>query len=349
MNASSSNDTSAPVNDSGHATIRDVARVAGVSLGSISNYLSGKAPISESHRARIERAIEELNYIPNSAVRVMRGARNPVLGFIIPDAGNPYFTEVARGIEDVAIASGWVVVTCNTNGEALREDHYAEVLSQMRVVGAIVSHQSASAQHLAKLHTSGAAVVLLGPGGDELFPSVDVDDERGGYLAVRHLLELGHRDIAFIGGPGGEAEITARIRGARLALEEAGIDQPLVRVDAGGNTLAERVRVGERLLELRPRPTAVFCANDLIALAVQSSIVNAGLRVPEDIAVIGYDDIDGASLGLRPISTIRQPQYEVGAAAAQLIVEFTQGENVSAESVRFAPELVVRSSTVYSS
>lgn len=327
------------------ATIRDVARVAGVSLGSISNFLSGKAPVSDRHRARIEQAINELNYIPNSAVRVMRGARNPVVGFVIPDAGNPYFTEVARGIEDVAIEAGWVVVACNTNGESSREDHYADALSQMRVVGAIVTHQSASPHHLSQLSASGAAVILLGSEGGE-FPAIGADDEHGGYIAVRHLIELGHRDIAFIGGPGGEAQIRARVRGATRALKEFGLEKPLRRVDAAGNSLAARVEAGQALLALRPLPTAVFCANDLIALAVQSSILNAGLRVPEDVAIIGYDDIDSAALGLRPISTIRQPQYELGVEAAKLVVALSQGRELSPSDQSFTPELVARSSTL---
>ena len=163
------------------ATIKEVSALAGVSVGSISNYLTSKKPISDRQRERIQKAIDELGFIPNSAVRVMRGQRNSAIGFMIPDSSNPFFFEVARGVEDVAIAEGYVVVICNTNGEDARENHYAKALSEMRVVGAIATSQSASEKNLSQLDASGASIVLLGSGDHPMaFSSVDVDDVEGG-------------------------------------------------------------------------------------------------------------------------------------------------------------------------
>jgi LacI family transcriptional regulator len=330
----------------GGATIRDVAQLAQVSLGSISNYLTDKKPVSPKARARIESAIAELGFIPNDAARIMRGARSHAIGFVIPDAGNPFLTEVARGIEDVAIRSGYVVVSCNTDGDRGREDHYAQALSEMRVVGAVVMAMSTSESHLRKLEASGAVVVIAGSGHrDSGFPTVEVDNVHGGYVAMKHLLDRGHRTIVFFGGPGAEPQIDDRYAGCVRAIVEAGLDPAiLTRLDANGNSTAARVTAAESVADLIPGVTAAVCANDLLALALEATLIRRGISIPSQFAIVGYDDIDTAELAPIPLTTVRQPQYDLGRVAAQLVLDLADG-NETAAIESFVPELVIRATT----
>jgi LacI family transcriptional regulator len=322
------------------ATIREVAELAGVSVGTVSNFVSDKKPISPTTRAKIETAIRELGWIPNAAVRVIRGSRSPVIGFLIPDSGNPFFTEVAKGIEDVAIASGGLVVTCNTDGDSQREDHFAKSLSEMRVVGAVVTEMTASDQHLEQLTASGATVVILGHSLHPRLNTVYCDDERGAYLAAHHLIERGARNIAFIGGPGGEPHLRRREAGIARALESA---TPVAyrRLDAHGTSLSARRAAATTLLKADRMPDGILCGNDQIALAVISAAASRGIRVPEDLAVVGYDDTEAASLASVPLTTVRQPSYEIGRLAATQIIGGAEGSRTV-----FEPELVVRRSTL---
>lgn len=329
------------------ATIREVARLAEVSLGTISNYLNDNKPIAPETRDRIEAAIDQLGFIPNAGVRVMRGGRSHAIAFLIPDSGNPFLVEVSRGIEDVAIGARHVVVTCNTDGDPEREDHYARVLSEMRVVGAVVMAMSAGESALRRLEASGAPVVVLGGGSHGFgFPGIDVENTHGGYLAMKHLLSLGHRDIVFVGGPGAEPQIDDRHLGCLRAFDEFGIDRArLRRINAEGNTTLARREVAERIVDDMPEVTAGFCANDLIALTVQSVLLQRGIAVPEQFSLVGYDDIGGAELAPVPLTTIRQPQYELGRAAAELVLALAAGDSAAARTRSFEPELVIRSST----
>jgi LacI family transcriptional regulator len=326
----------------GHVTIRDVAGRAGVSVGTVSNFVSDKKPISPATRAKIESAIRELGWIPNAAVRVIRGGRSPVIGFLIPDSGNPFFTEVANGIEDTAIAAGGLVITCNTAGDSQREDHFAKSLSEMRVAGAVVTEITASDQHLQQLAASGATVVLLGYATHPRMNTITCDDEHGGYLAARHLLERGARNIAFIGGPGGELQLGRREAGITRALESAS-GGPVVyrRQDAHGTSLSARRAAATTLLQEDDVPDGIICGNDQIALAVLSAAAYRGVRVPEDLAVVGYDGTEAASLASVPLTTVRQPSYDIGRLAAKHILERAEGMRTV-----FEPELVVRRSTL---
>lgn len=327
-----------------HSTIRDVARLADVSLGTVSNYLSGKKAVSDATRQRIEAAIAELQFVPNAAVRVMQGGRSHVIAFIVPDSGNPFFLEVARGIEDFAIANGHVVVTCNTEGDREREQHYAKALSEMRV-GAVVAVASATNEHLLEtLKNSGVRVVTLGrqaPG--SLFPTIAVDDLRGGFMAMSHVLERGHRRVAFLGAPDAETQIRERFAGCVAAYTDAGFDPAdLLRVDADLNSATARSEASRAVIALEPRPTAVVCANDVIALALEAEAIRAGLRIPDDLAIVGYDDIEGAAIAPIPLTTVFQPRYDLGHRAAEVALS-TSYPDITVSP--FSPALVTRQST----
>ncbi|GAA1661446.1 LacI family DNA-binding transcriptional regulator [Microbacterium lacus] len=328
------------------ATVRDVARLAGVSLGSVSNYLSGQKTVATGTRGRIEAAITQLNFVPNMAVRVMRGAPSHALAFLVPDTWNPFFVGVARGIEDVAIARGHVVVICNTEGDEAREKHYSQALAEMRVRGAVALATGMSDDTLDRLMQTGASVVFLGaPLGDARHPWVTVDDELGGYLGMRHLLEEGYEDVLFLGGPRGERPFTQRLNGSTRALREQGMPSTaLRRLDAAGSSPEDRMQAAAEILALEPRPRAVFCANDQLAVALLSAALREGIRIPEDLAILGYDDSEASAESPIPLSTIRQPQHEIGVAAAELVFDPLAADG-KPRNIEFPPELVVRSST----
>ncbi len=203
------------------ASIRDVAERAAVSVGTVSNFLNDNKPIAPATAERIRAAIDELGFIPNAAVRVMQGARSHALAFLVPDLSNPFLAEVSRGIEDVALEHGHIVIACNTDGDADREQRFAQVLAEMRVAGAITMAMTAEGEPLQLVKDSGARVVLVGSRSDE-YISVDIDNPLAGYLAMEHLLQRGHRRCAFFGGPGAEPQILERLDGIHRASAETG-------------------------------------------------------------------------------------------------------------------------------
>lgn len=326
------------------STIRDVAKHADVSIATISNFLNDNKPIAPETSERIRRAIDELQFIPNSGARVTRGARNHAIAFLVPDSANPFLTSVARGIEDVAVDAGNVVIVCNTDDNSEREAHYARALSEMRVQGAVAMAMHQGSTHLDRLATSGAAIVVLGAR-DDRFPSVEFDNEAAGHLAGEHLAGRGRGRIAFLGGPGAELAIAARMAGVLRALDEAGIaSTELQRIDATGNDTEARIAAAARLLTLDPPVDAVVCANDLLALAMESVALRAGRRVPADLAILGFDDIAEGETAAVPLTTVRQPGYEMGTAAARLVLAQASGKAVD-QPPTFQPALVIREST----
>jgi LacI family transcriptional regulator len=331
------------------ATIRDVAALAGVSIATVSNLLNDTKHISPVTRAKVEQALIDLHFIPNSASRIMRGSRNTVIGFIALDAPDPFFVNVARGIEDVAREAGCVLVLGTTDGQVEREKQYVEALASMRVLGAVIApaYTGGDERHLDRLRLSGAAIVLLGAYESEYVAcGISGDDVRGGQLAVEHLISLGHTSIVCVGGPGGERQIKDRFAGAALAMEQAGLDPgSLGRLDAAGVSIAERADVGARIAELPDRPTAIFCASDTLALAAAGTFSRLGIKVPDDIAIVGYNNIDQTALAPVPLSTVALPQYEIGQAAARMLFSEAEPDHVHSHTV-FEPELVVRESTV---
>lgn len=326
-------------------TIRDVAERAAVSLGTVSNFLNDNKPIAPRTRARIEDAIADLGFVPNRAVKVMRGERAPAIGYVVSDSPDPFFVEVARGVEDVARERGYVLVSCNTQGSREYERTYVTALAEMRVAGAIVmpSFEHSDVPFRA-LRAAGAGVVVLGEWDGETC-SICGDDHEGGRLAVRHLTSIGHTDILFIGGPGGEHQIEHRFSGAKAAIEEAGLrPEALRRIDARTATISDRDDLANQLLALLPRPTAVFCASDSLALAVLNSLLRQGVSVPDDIAIVGFNDIAAARLSVVPLTTIAIPQYETGRTAARLLLDELEPGHRHEQIIQ-QPELVVRAST----
>jgi LacI family transcriptional regulator len=330
-------------------TIGDVAKRAGVSVGTVSNFLNRPNAVAPATSARVQQAIEELRFVRNANAGQLRSGHFQALGLIVLDVANPFFTEVARGAEDAATEAGYVTILCNSDESIEKEERYLQVLEERRVECVLISPVGEDSQRLRGLRERGHAVVLV----DRTTAQADqcavaVDDVRGGELAAAHLIEAGHRQIGYVCGPLTIRQCTDRLRGTRRALENAGLDpeESLQVVEQTSLTVASGRDAVSMLTSADPTPTACFCANDLLALGLIAGAQSAGLNVPGDLAIIGYDDIDYASGCTVPLTSVRQPKYELGMAAAKLaLAEALEPEQHAHQQIVFQPELVVRDST----
>ena len=331
--------------------INDVAARAGVSAGTVSNVLNRPERVSEATRRRVERAIEELDYVRNSSGRNLRSGRSDSIGLVVLDVTNPFFTEVAQGVEDVAAEDGLAVVLLNSAERGDRQRRSARLLAEQRAAGAVVMPVDGDTADLLWLRKQGVSGVLLDRGdvGPEVACSVSVDNLAGGAAAARHLIGLGHERITFLSGPEGLEQCRTRLQGLREGLAEVGIDpEAAVRVVHTAQLNAESgEKAVEEVLAGGPgrRPTAVFCANDQLALGVLKGLGERGLSAPSDLSVVGYDDVATASLVHPGLTTVAQPKYELGCAAMRLLLEELNDPDHTHEQVRYTPELVVRGST----
>lgn len=330
-------------------SVKDVAALAGVSLGTVSNVLNRPDRVSSSTRAKVEAAMSQLGFVRNESARQLRAGRSSALAYVMLDASNPFFTDVARGIEEAAEAADLSLFSCNSDNRADREIAYLNRLEQQRVQGILITPVNPDGAALDELPRRGTPVVIVDrTRSANTHCSVAVDDVLGGELAVTHLLELGHRRIAYIGGPDSLGQVRDRRRGAQKAIAEAGIDpNNLVDLSTTALTVAEGRNAGERLAGLpsATRPTAAFCANDLLALGLLQQCVSLRMNVPDDVAIVGYDDIEFAAAAAVPLTSVRQPRAQLGRAAAELLLQETSDPNHQHQQVVFTPELVVRTST----
>ncbi len=330
-------------------SIVDVAREAGVSLGTVSNVLNRPERVSPATLERVQQAITALGFVRNELARQLRAGRSRSIGMIVLDVANPFFTDMAVGVEEAASEAGLSVLLCTSNEVAERETHYLSLLEEQRVYGVLVTPVTQNSAQMKAMRKRGVPVVLVDRGSGARQCSVSVDDVAGGLLAVRHLLDRGHRRIAVIGGPRSLNQVSDRLTGARTALSEAGVDpERLVVIDTEALNVAGGRSAGQRLLDLpaRSRPTAAFCINDLLALGLLQAMTGRGVRVPDDLAIIGYDDIDFAAAAAVPLTSVRQPRMQLGRAATDLLIDEAEHPDThSHRQVVFNPELVERAST----
>src|SRR5215471_15077669 len=331
------------------SSIREVAKRAGVTLGTVSNVLNRPEIVAEDTRLRVQSAIEEIGFVRNGSARQLRAGTSQYIGLVMLDVANPFFTEVARGVEDTANEAGYAVILCNSDDSLAKESHYLQVLEEQRARGVLITPVQSDASYLQRFRKRGIAVVLLDrPSKIKDLCSVAVDDVRGGELATVHLLERGHEQIGFVHGPLSIRQCADRRRGVLRAVRAAGLDPDRVIVDI--TTPALKTKEGEesveKLLRARVKPTAVFCANDLLALGVMRGLIKQGISIPRDVALMGYDDVEFASMLSIPLTSIRQPKYELGLTAADLLLD--EADNPSSHQhkhIVFQPELIVRESS----
>jgi LacI family transcriptional regulator len=330
------------------ARIRDVAEFAGVSMGTVSNTVNHPERVHPRTRVLVQQAIQELAFVPNQQARVLTGAASNVIGLVVLDVESPFYMGTAHAIERAVRDSGLVVMLCNSEGELPHESELLTMLAAQHVRGVLLA--PAAPEEHATRYTNlprDLPVILLDFDGGATHCSVSVDNVAGGALAVEHLLSLGHKRIAFVGGPAGLRQFAQRARGARQAMATAGLDPAEMLIEASGSGFGTRdgQRAAELLLE-NTLPEAIFCGNDMLAFGIYRGLVDAGVRIPEDVSLIGYDDIDFAKDWVVPLTTIRQPIEELGRQAARLLVDHSARDEAHVHrQVVLQPELVVRRST----
>ncbi|WP_305785919.1 LacI family DNA-binding transcriptional regulator [Symbioplanes lichenis] len=329
-------------------SVKDVAAAAGVSLGTVSNVMNRPEVVSPATRDRVERAMAELGFVRNESARQLRAGTSRTLAYVMLDGSNPFFHDVAQGIELAAEDADLALFICNSNARADREALHLDRLMQQRVQGVLITPVDPESAHLADVARRGIPIVLVDRVAPGEFCSVAVDDVLGGRIAVEHLVEQGHERVAVIGGPESLGQMRERLEGARQFWAEQGLPpEDLTFMPTAAMTVAEGRSAGERLagIPARRRPTAAFCANDLLALGLLQQAIGAGLRIPDDLAIVGFDDIEFAAAAAVPLTSVRQPRQELGKAAAQLVLEEAAAATHRHRQLTFTPELVARAST----
>lgn len=330
------------------AGIRDVAALAQVSTGTVSNTINRPDTVHPRTRAAVEQAIAELGFVPNQQARVLTGASSNVIGLVVLDVESPFYMEAAHVIERAVRESGHVVMLCNSEGDTARESGLLSMLAAQRVRGVLLAPASSddNADRYTGLPGDLPVVLLEFDGGPE-HCSISVDNVEGGRLAVEHLVQLGHTRIAVVGGPAGLRQFAHRAQGAREAIVAAGLDpeEALIEVSVSGLGIQDGRRAAELLLE-GGVPDAIFCGNDMLAFGMYRALADAGYRVPDDIALVGYDDIEFARDWVVPLTSVRQPIDELGSRAARLLIEHSARETSHVHrQILLPPELVIRRST----
>ena len=321
------------------ASVKDVAAAAGVSVGTVSNVLNRPESVAEKTRARVEQAMEDLNFHRNASARQLRAGVSRTVGAIVMDVGNPFYTELARGIEDRLAVDDHTLILCSSDDDPRREARFLRLLAEQGVRGVLVTPMSTTKDRLAALRSLGIASVLMDSSSRE-HASVGVDHVSGGRQAIAHLLEQGHRRILFLAGSEELQQTRHRLKGAVEAIQSIGLDPSevlrMVQLPALTGNDGQQGLISA--LESGWDPTAVFCMNDITALGAMRELRRRGLSVPGDMAVVGYDDLYFAAELMTPLTSVRQPMRQLGWAAADLLLTDTP-------HALFEPELIVRTSS----
>jgi LacI family transcriptional regulator len=328
-------------------TIRDVAKRAGVAPITASRALNDAGYVSAETRTRVRRAAAELNYVPNMLANSLRSNRTHTLALVLSDISNPFWTTVARGVEDEASRCGFTVIYCNTDADERKQAQYISMLLRRRVDGVLLVPSSASGESVRVLQAQNVKVVVL----DHLLKDVSVDVVRGASCEgarrlVDHLIELGHRRIALLTGSAELFTAQERATGYREALQAAqiAVDESLMLF--GNYTVDSGAALTARILQMQPRPTAIFAANNFLAAGALRTLYQEGLRVPADISLTSFDDLPFEYL-LNPFLTVvKQPAYELGSTAGRLLLQrIDHPDETARQEIVLPTEMVIRSST----
>ena len=331
-------------------TMRDIAERAGVSLITVSRALNNKPDVSKETRARVRAIAEELQYAPNVHARALASGDSRTLGLIVADSANPFYGKLIRGVEDTASAQGYGVILCNTSEDREREAAAHQMLREKRVDGMLVTGIRTGLSPLLRLEQENIPFVLLNRYLQEIDADCVVNDNRqGAYEATAHLCGLGHRRIVHLTGPQQISSVRERLAGFRQALDEYDIqfDPGLVlRCDLKLEGGYQQIKTA--MPAFAPRPTAVFAYSDLVAIGVLKALRELGLRVPQDIALVGYDDIEFAPFVDPPLTTVAQLVYEIGQKGTEILLEkinWPEEEEWTPQRMVFKPELRIRASS----
>lgn len=329
--------------------VREVASLAGVSPGTVSNYLNYPDKVAPDTGARIQSAIKKLGYVGNSAARILRVGESKTIAHLAFEVGNPFFFDFAKGVEDRAAEAGYSMLIANSAASEERQNGYLDLFEAQRVRGLLLSPVGKVRQRIIRLGERGIPTVLIDQQADtRICSSVSVDDVEGGRLAASHLIEIGRRRLVFVGGPLTLQPIADRLKGARAAVEQhPGVEIDVI--DVAERTIGTGKRVGQALRG-RGRenlPDGIFAANDLLAIGILHGLLeDPSIRVPDDVALIGYDDIDFAANAVIPLSSVQRPGELFGRTALDLLHQEIRSEGAARhDSVIFQPKLIVRRSS----
>jgi LacI family transcriptional regulator len=332
--------------DPRRVTIADVASHAGVSKTTVSHVISGNRPVSSDTRIRVELAIAELGYRPDGIARSLRTRRTHMVALIIPDITNPFYPALARGLEEEMGDGGYRAFICNSDGRTEQELGFLEEVCDRRVDGIVLDSFHLTEEDVEAVTGGHVPVVWIG-GTPDAHPGVDSvrpDDEQGAFEATMHLVDRGHRAIAMIDGPPGSG--TSRRHGYLRALRHAGLDPVPASPLRSDWTREAGAQALPRLRRASPRPTAVFCSNDLTAIGLIDAAHGHAIAVPDELAVVGFDDIDEAAMTTPPLTTVANPALETGRAAARLLGERMAGTyRGPARAITLPASLVVRATS----
>lgn len=329
------------------ATLKDVAASAGVSIKTVSNVVNHWPYVSDETRKKVWEAISSVGYRPNFNARSLVTGKTRTLGVIIPDISNHFFGMAIRGCEDSLYESEYSLILCNTNEDVERERFNLEMLLSRGVDGLVLWGTRICCEELEQLTGPDLPLVTVELAVEPSKPrhtSINVDNVRGACAVTRHLVELGHTQIAHLAGPDGRLTADRRLAGFRQTLEESGLEVQPQRIQPGRPSIRGGYIAAQELLR-KEKPQAIFCYNDLMALGAMVAIRDLGLSIPQDLAVAGFDDILIASLAEPPLTTVRIAQYELGKLTGKLLLDNLHAQDPRPRSIQFPVELVVRNST----
>ena len=309
-------------------SIKDIARAAGVSHSTVSRALSDSPLVSTTTKERIQLLAREMGYSPDAQARSLVMGRTQTIGVVVTTIIDPFIAEIVQSIENTAHRRGYSVILASSQSEPEREIAAVEILHSKRVDGVIVASSRVGAHYQEHLQRLRVPVVLVNSRSEQSGPytfSVSVDNHHGGYLATRHLVDAGHRRIAYVGGAPDHSDDLARVEGYRRALREAGIDPDPALILPGTGRAGGGERALPALVAPADRPTAVFCYNDMTAIGLLRAARREGVSIPRDLAVVGFDDIPLASYVVPSLSTITQPKRELGQRATEMVLDLLLG------------------------
>jgi LacI family transcriptional regulator len=327
------------------ATIADVAAKAGVSVSTAARVLSGNGYAAEGTRRLVLDAARDLGYVPNQIARSLRTRQTRMIGLLIGDVENSFYSSIAKNVESVAKDAGYHVVLCNSDDDAESEREYLKLLQAMRLDGLIVTPTSRNRRYLARL-MQGMVIVQMDRRVDGLAAdAIVVDNEGGAASAVSHLLQAGHTRIGILTGELDVATASGRLAGYERAMREHGIPTRDELIKSGSFHRDHAIEEATELIRARPAPTAIFAANNILAEACMIALDQDGLRVPHDVSVVAFDDVPWMSMIEPPLTTVRQPIADMARTGAELMLRrFREGREEPPNTIVFETQLVVRES-----
>jgi LacI family transcriptional regulator len=330
-------------------SMKDVARHAGVSLGTVSNVLNGRDSVAEDLRDVVLASVHTLGFVRNEAARHLRTGGSRIVALVVFDATNPFFGDISRGAATLARAAGSMLLIADTHNDEASEQSYLRSLEEQRVQGVLISPIGDISGPLDRLQARGIPTVVVDARPPSAaFSAVRADDFHGGLIGAQHLIDGGAVRIAFLGGPAALPQVADRRAGAEEALRLAGRDPARMQTwHVATSDVTEGHRIANVITSMPPahRPDAVMATNDLLGIGLIHGLLHANVRVPQDISVIGYDDIGWAAAAAVPLTTIRQPSVAMGEAASRLLFEQIYDPAAPRREEVFAPELIIRDST----